>query len=312
MRGEREVVRHRPRVAGHLADHPVASMDDDGLGRLEIQAKRRVPVHRGQHLHRAGFVARAPLDAPVAVPHAPRSGVGAGNAGTGAVQTFVDDVAPGLRIGDRELREMHLPEVPGRSPPRLDGSRPAEERQLESEVPSRRVEQVAGVVPPFGPELRMPEVIAREFERVARNRPCERRGRAGRIVRRSRRGGDQHGGKTKEPGRHHSSPPATRRSGRIPGARGSVCNSADGRSVNRPQWAAGPRFFERARLPRSRDTPRWDVMESEQAVTCSRRVLPFEKRRTRSAVILLSGPPPGSAAPRCGPDTGRTPGSLPG
>ena len=45
----------------------------------------------------------------------------------------------------------------------------AEEHQLETVAPVLSALDVAGVVPPLGPEIRMIEVVARKFEAVSRD-----------------------------------------------------------------------------------------------------------------------------------------------
>ena len=60
---------------------------------------------------------------------------------------------------------VHIPSVFGRRRA-LDGD--PEERQFEAETAACLVLQVARVVPPFGAELGMLEMIARELEAVAR------------------------------------------------------------------------------------------------------------------------------------------------
>ena len=189
--GEREVVGDGPRVAGHLAADPVPAVDDHRLPGLQGEAKGRVGMRRGQRLDGPARSARAPLDAPVAVPDPPLPRVGAGEARAGTVDPLGDEEAFLEGVGHREVREPDLVEVPrgglrcgdrARPRPRVRlrprscpcpraGPRPPEERELEAEVPPRGGGEVPGVVPPLGVERRMREVVARELERVAGEDP---------------------------------------------------------------------------------------------------------------------------------------------
>ena len=92
-----------------------------------------------------------------------RRGSSKGSSRTLALVWLLPDLIAGLPAGGGSLR-LNLMTIVYTTTLAL-----AEEHQLEAEARALAVLDIAGVVPPFGPEVRMIEVIAREGEAVPRN-----------------------------------------------------------------------------------------------------------------------------------------------
>ena len=118
-----------------------------------------------------GVLWRGGLDDPAIDPDPQVTGFRAGLAETGAADSL-GIPKPGLAmIRQGEMGEVQMSDRPAgriRSGARLLDA-PAEERQLISEPATVLRREMAGVVPPFGPELIVSTVVVREAIRVARH-----------------------------------------------------------------------------------------------------------------------------------------------
>src|SRR6516165_1321006 len=126
---------------------PEGEADSLGHGRKGYDARRLIPAGR-----------------PIAVPNAAFFQADAGDAGTGPVQAFLVAEALAIDVGERHMGEIEIVHTPNRRIViLLLALAPPEERQLEAVPASLCTAQVAGVIPPFGAEVRVIEVIAGEL-----------------------------------------------------------------------------------------------------------------------------------------------------
>ena len=182
---QRVVDRGVARFVALLAQAAVA-LQHDGLARSQPQFEReRLALRRQHQRQEAVAVGRRPRR-PVAAVHGERrvraaAADHARDAGRGAAQPFVGEEATALDIGDRRVRQDHLAGSQGCGPRRgvgpRRGERLTEEHQLDAEASSRGGVEVGGHVPPFGAELGMRPVVARELQRRGAQRARKAGGR---------------------------------------------------------------------------------------------------------------------------------------
>ncbi len=115
------------------------------------------------------------LRAPPVNPDMQPVGRRAGLPDTRPADLFGEAEAPAVDVGEGEVGQVHVADGPARGTgaDRPAGDASAEKRELVAEPPTVRSGEMARIVPPFGPELVVRPVVARELVHVAGRRPPE-------------------------------------------------------------------------------------------------------------------------------------------
>src|ERR1700730_42790 len=164
-------------------------MDDGRLFRTQRQVQFETSVYPLQLL-----LLVLPLDLPVAVPDAALRFANSRDPRACAIGALrVVEAAP-LEIAQRQMGEIQIPHVPAARSCRVAIDTLAKECQLESEAMPVGGFEVAGVVPPFGLEVGMIEMIAGKFVVIT--------GQSGSVLRSHLRQDHQESGETRQSNLH--------------------------------------------------------------------------------------------------------------
>ena len=147
-------------------------MNHRGFDRRQIQREANSFSHRTQRLAVRRLV---PCRLPVTVPDAAFVEARPSQARAGAVQTASAVKRAPVNIGHGQMRQVQIVDTPrGRIEIAVGRRRPllalAEENQLKAVALAVLRLQVAGVIPPFGAEVRVIEMIARKPVAIPRQR----------------------------------------------------------------------------------------------------------------------------------------------